>query len=530
MIGIDTASLGRISVDSRRSSNSLQNSVGRLLNSGNAAESFRGRGDGGGLSMVSRMGAENRSKSNLAKSMQNAVSYIQMQEAGLKKLNKIYNRMSQLAIMASDPFLDDGARANLNSEFQTLKQDTFSMRSETFQGKYLFDDMAASYFPEVDFGKTFTDKAVDGQDGMERKNLDSFPSGWTGTPEYYQLEKEVHFNSGKFVLDINGGGTGERYILKQGTQTIFDTAGGPDSSDSGDWKDMQWATGGNAYTQDFDRFEIEYAPGQATTFKFVPLTPGNNIYVAGPDETVGTTDDPQKADGVGNWPKNKNGNISSETVWWEDDITYDNKGLYIQQLGLGSSDGVNTQPWNAGDDRTNHAFSGDVGEVKTVAANGQSTKLTLRVEANTIFQINATYTPLDAPTNNLTLEGGGNGDVVLNAVGIGITLIETKIDSLENARQALTADSSGKTLFDKELESLAAQMATLGANLSELDIAGERLNNQVYLSEAGISRLTSDVMATESTELAKQQIRLQSSQALMAQAFSLSENILSTLL
>ena len=73
MIGIDTASLGRISVDSRRSSNSLQSSVGRLLNSGNAAESLREMGDGGGLSMVSRMGAENRSKSNLAKSMQNAV-------------------------------------------------------------------------------------------------------------------------------------------------------------------------------------------------------------------------------------------------------------------------------------------------------------------------------------------------------------------------------------------------------------------------------------------------------------------------
>jgi len=37
-------------------------------------------------------------------------------------------------------------------------------------------------------------------------------------------------------------------------------------------------------------------------------------------------------------------------------------------------------------------------------------------------------------------------------------------------------------------------------------------------------------MATEPTELAKQQTRLQSSQALMAQAFSLNENILSTLI
>jgi len=64
--------------------------VGRLVNAGNATESLRAQGDEGGLSMVSRLGSENRTKSALSKSMQNAVSYIQMQEAGLKKAHKIY--------------------------------------------------------------------------------------------------------------------------------------------------------------------------------------------------------------------------------------------------------------------------------------------------------------------------------------------------------------------------------------------------------------------------------------------------------
>ena len=81
-----------------------------------------------------------------------------------------------------------------------------------------------------------------------------------------------------------------------------------------------------------------------------------------------------------------------------------------------------------------------------------------------------------------------------------------------------------------EIEGIGAQMATLGANLSKVEISGERLNNQVYLSEAGISRLTSDVLVDESTQLAKQSIRLQSSQALLSQAFSLNENISNTLL
>ena len=518
---MNSVNLDRLSVNMHRSSNGVQNSAVRLLNSGNATESLRGQGDGGGLSMVSRLSSENRSKTKLASSMQNAVSYIQMQEAGLKKAHQIYERMSVLVSQAMDPMLSDSDRANLNSEFQTLKKETLSMRSEKFQGSYLFDDMAAKHFPEIDFGKGFNDQ-VNGDSQIEVGTLTSAPSGWTGTKKYYQLEKEVHFNSGKFVLDINGGGAGERYILKQGSEVIFDTAG--NDVDSGGSKDMQWATEGTAYDHDFDRFEIEYAPGQETKFKFVPLTAGNSTRVVGADGKFGPT--AEGPDRILNTLDDNTSDDPSDT--WSSDTRYDNKDTYINQLGLGtSSEGATEEstPWLSGDDRTNHYFSGSLpgGEWRTNPANGLSTKLTLRVEANTIFQINATYTPLDEPTNDKKIVGIDGNDINLNSVGIGITLVDSSIDSLEQAKETLN-------FLEKEIDNISTQMATLGANLSELEIAGERLNNQVYLSEAGISRLTSDVMANETTELAKQQIRLQSSQALMAQAFSLNENILTTLL
>ena len=125
MIGIDTSTLNKASVSMHRSTNGVQNAVGRLLNSGNASKSLLDGGDSGGLSMVSRLGAENRSKSQLAKSMQNAVTYIQMQEAGLRKALAIYERMSQLANMASDQFTDESVRVSFNLEFQALKQDSF---------------------------------------------------------------------------------------------------------------------------------------------------------------------------------------------------------------------------------------------------------------------------------------------------------------------------------------------------------------------------------------------------------------------
>ena len=153
-----------------------------------------------------RMGVETRNKSTLARSMQNAVSYVQTQEAGMRKLESIYNRMTQLASLAADPFVDDGVRTQLNAEFQSLKQDSFDMRNETYMGNFFYDDMAAKYFPEINFGKGFTDKISSGQDSeVEVGVLSPTHSGWNAAnSKYYQLEKEVHFNSGKFVLEVNG--------------------------------------------------------------------------------------------------------------------------------------------------------------------------------------------------------------------------------------------------------------------------------------------------------------------------------------
>lgn len=471
MIGIDTASLGRISVDSRRSSNSLQNSVGRLLNSGNATESLLGRGDGGGLSMVSRMGAENRSKSNLAKSMQNAVSYIQTQEATLRKAHQIYERMSVLASRAMDTMITDSTRATLSAEFETLRQDSLNIRSETYQGKVLFDDIAAFVKEDIDFGAGLAETTP--------KTYENF----SGSTDAWEVTKDVKFTSGIMTIDVNGGTSGERYILKQGSNEIFDTGN-------------NWDTEGNAKKYDFDRFIVEYSPGQNTTFQFVPMSDGNSSStdLDGADNIKGTADD--------------------ETV--PTDSIFHNKSFYLANLSLaddGSASGM--------DSYTGTKFTNQ-GQVSTNPADNQTTSLTLRIESTSLFQIAASYSVPTTPSNYVDVGDASTGSVTLDPVGLGLL----QNVSIATANDAASAVSS----LAKEIEGIGVQMATLGANLSELEIAGERLNNQVYLSEAGISRLTSDVMATESTELAKQQIRLQSSQALMAQAFSLSENILSTLL
>ncbi len=489
MIGINSVNLGQLSVNSHRNSNEVQNSVSRLLNSGNAIESLRGQGDAGGLTMASRMGAENRSKTKLANSMQNAVSYIQMQEAGLRKAHQIYERMSVLASQALDPLLSDADRVNLSAEFETLHKDSLSIRRDTYQGKVLFDDIAAYVKENVQFGEGFTESSVtDSSIGLTVGTI----LGNADYNKFYEFEKDVLFTSGDFKMEVNGGGNGERYILKQGNTTIFDTVN-------------KWATAGTAYKYDFDRFDINFAPGSTTTFTFTPQSRGDAQDVRGGNGTIGKinpvtliSDDP---DDIAPPP---------------DDGIFDNKSKYLGNLGLSDDGTASGMLTRSGQKYTNQ------GQIQTGQATGETTKLTLRVEANSIFQIRAAYSTPTEPSNYVTIGDSSTGSVTLDPVGLGL-MQNVSIASVSDAASAVTS-------LAKEIEGVAVQMATIGANMSQLEVAGERLDNQVFLSEAGISRLTSDILADESTQLAKEQIRLQSSQALMAQAFSLSENILNILL
>jgi flagellin-like hook-associated protein FlgL len=211
---------------------------------------------------------------------------------------------------------------------------------------------------------------------------------------------------------------------------------------------------------------------------------------------------------------NIKGNDDDETV--PTDSNFDNKSYYLANLGLaddGSPSGM--------DSKTGTKFTNQ-GQVLTTPANNETTSLTLRIESTSLFQIAANYSVPLIPSNYVTLGDSSNDSVTLDPVGIGLM----QNVSISTAGEAASAVVS----LTKEIEGIGAQMATIGANMSKLEIAGERLSNQVYLSEMGISRLTSNILADESTQMAKEQIRLQSSQALMAQAFSLSENILNTLL
>ena len=75
-------------------------------------------------------------KSNL----QNAKSYLEVRDAALASVHKIYDRMAQLSTMAMDITKNDSDRENYEKEFQELRDTALKISREKFNGINLFRD------------------------------------------------------------------------------------------------------------------------------------------------------------------------------------------------------------------------------------------------------------------------------------------------------------------------------------------------------------------------------------------------------
>ncbi|MBT7923329.1 MAG: hypothetical protein HN627_03645, partial [Opitutae bacterium] len=96
---------GNLASATSRAMAGLQRSVGRTLRSSDAVASLRDATDGGQFSYAARMEGNTRAKNAMLQGMQNAVTYVQMQAAGLLHAQQVYQRMSILSSQAMDPLL-----------------------------------------------------------------------------------------------------------------------------------------------------------------------------------------------------------------------------------------------------------------------------------------------------------------------------------------------------------------------------------------------------------------------------------------
>lgn len=374
MLSVNSSIMGNLASSSRQSQIGLHRAFARVQKADDSLESTRQSGDSGQYAFASRLSGDTRHRSAHLNNLQNATTYVQMQQAGLDKAAQVFDRMSKLAMQASDPFLNYAQRQSLNEEMDGLKKELESLRTADFQGKYLYDDLASYTAKSVDFGDALDETQPPTESNVYTtfyKNQNRPVNRWTST-------KDVLYNSGRMILEVNGGGHGERYYVKQGENIIFDT---------GQW----WETSGHAYQYDFDKFIIDFAPGKDTTFEFVPMDTAG-----GEDTRQGHTPAP-------------NGN-------------FDNQSFYSTQLGTSdfSSSFINA------------------GQVTTARATTESSEISVVVESTSLFQISAKYEQT-GPTNFQTIgQEGSNEAVTLTPVGFG-TMSGMGIGTIEDAKSTLDA-------------------------------------------------------------------------------------------
>ena len=94
--------------------------------------------DAGGLAVSMKLSGTINRLSGVEKNIDNAISFLQVQDGVLESAGKILDRMAELKALSQDVLKNDSDIANYNAEFQKLQVQLYQMSETTFNGVSLF--------------------------------------------------------------------------------------------------------------------------------------------------------------------------------------------------------------------------------------------------------------------------------------------------------------------------------------------------------------------------------------------------------
>jgi len=118
-----------------RNNSALQESLTRL-SSGSRIN--KPADDAGGLAVSMKLNASINRLQGVNNNIQNAVSFMEVQDGILQGAADILTRMGELKALSQDVLKNSSDIANYNSEFQSLQQQLYQIGNETFNGVSLF--------------------------------------------------------------------------------------------------------------------------------------------------------------------------------------------------------------------------------------------------------------------------------------------------------------------------------------------------------------------------------------------------------
>ena len=108
--------------------------------------------DAGGLAVSMKLSGTINRLSGVEKNIDNAISFLQVQDGVLESAGKILDRMAELKALSQDVLKNESDIANYNSEFQNLQVQLFQMSESKFNGVSLFGAGAAAKFGGTNLG------------------------------------------------------------------------------------------------------------------------------------------------------------------------------------------------------------------------------------------------------------------------------------------------------------------------------------------------------------------------------------------
>jgi flagellin len=140
------ASATSASFNLSRANDSLRNSLARL-SSGNKINSPAD--DAGGLAVAYKLNSKLNRTEAVIQNSQNALSYLQVQDASLQTVGKVLDRMAELRTMAQDITKNSGDIENYTKEFMELQSQLNQIHKETFNGISLFSQSSSAAVTNV---------------------------------------------------------------------------------------------------------------------------------------------------------------------------------------------------------------------------------------------------------------------------------------------------------------------------------------------------------------------------------------------
>lgn len=438
--------------------------------------------DAAGLAISEKMRAQVKGLQQASSNAQNGISMIQTAEGGLNETHSILQRMRELSLQAKNGTLTTADKQEVQKEINQLIKEVDRISTDTeFNTKKLLNG---------DAGTKSSAQNGEAVGGAVTANGVVSASGTAVTAT----------NLGKAVSVKGGSDT------KNGVYEVEIT---------------QTATAA--------KLSGTAAFGGGTTGALT--VNGKTINIAGDDSIDTVISKLNNITGQSGVKAEKDGTslvLNTTDVGSKITISIQGSAALLQSLGLG--DGTETALTDAGEDA--------IGTINGQAAVGDGNTLTLNKVNDNADGLSVDITDLklgagaslefDAavdPNGEVTLQIGANagqeitfsiGDMGSKALGI------DQIDVVNNASQAVTK-------LDKAIEKVSSERANMGAIQNRLDHTISNLGVAAENLTASESRIRDVDMAAEMANFTKNQILVQASTSMLAQANQKSQSVLKLL-